>query len=341
MSFYPLMVNPKRVKRSVVFTFLLPLFFAAAASVSYGQFTLTPSQLHPASVDPGTSATATIAVLPAMGTSFNSAINFTCAAISSQTTTNLPACLVSPASATPGTNGAQVSLTITTSGTTAAGTYQITVTGASGSTVETAILYLNVADLTEDYTISVLPTTAIPSPVTAGSNATTTITVAPLGSYTGTVTLSCLSVTPVVTGAPVCSFQYASGKPFAVVTGGAPPTATLTIATFGTTGPNKTSNRPARGRVFYALWLAVPALGFVGLRASGSRGKKLIGVLMLVAVACGLLFLPACGSSTTNTAANQITPTNTYTFTLSGADANGAGPSSTTAATVTLQVTAD
>jgi hypothetical protein len=336
VSSYPLMVNRRQFKRSVVFVFLLALFFTAAGVAAYGQsFTLAATQLSPASVDPGSSATATVALTPTMG--FNSTVNFTCAPTASQVTTSPPVCLVSPTSVTPGAEGAQLSLTISTSGTTPAGTYQITLTGTSGSIVESATLFLNVADLTEDYTISVLPTSAVPSPVTAGNIATTTVTVSPLGSYTGTVTLSCLSVSPVVTGAPVCSFDH----PTVNVTPGAPPTSTLTITTFGTSGPNPVTKKRSGLRLFYALWLALPALMLIGLGATGGRVRKVMGIFMLVAIAGGLLLMPACGSSPRNTTVNQITPTNTYTFTLGGADAHGVGPSSTPAATVSLQVTAD
>ncbi len=322
------MVNPRLVTRAVLFSLLL--LSGAAVSVAYGQsFALTPTQLHPATVDPGGSATATIDLTATGG--FNSSVDLTCAVTSNQVTTNPPLCKVSPSSDTPPADGP--SLTVTTTGTTPAGTYQITVTGTSGSTTETATLFLNVADLTEDYTISVLPTTAIPSPVTAGNIATTVVTVAPLGSYTGSVTLSCLSVTPVVTGAPVCSFNPATVN----VTSGVPPTSTLTLTTFGTI----TTGKVSRPRMSYALWLAVPALAFVGLGAAKNRSIKLMGLLLLVAIANGLLLLPACNSSSTVTTANQITPNNTYTFTLSGADVNGAAPSSTIAATVSLEVSAN
>jgi hypothetical protein len=335
VSSYPLMVKPRQVHRSPVFVLWLSVLFAASASAAYGQFTLSPTQLHPASVDPGSSATATIILTPSMG--FNSVVDFTCGVTSNPVVTNSPVCVVSPTSATPGTGGAQISLTITTVSATPAGTYQITVTGTSGSIIETATLFLNIADLTEDYTISVLPTTAVPSPVTAGNIATTTVTVAPLGSYSGTVTLSCLSVTPVVTGAPVCTFNPTSVN----VTSGIPPTSTLTITTFGTTGTKTT--KLSSPRLFYSLWLALPGLAIIGMGATRRRGRKLLGIFMLVAIASALLLLPACGSSTTNTAAsqNQITPTNTYTFTLSGSDTHGAGPSTTIAATVSLQVTPD
>jgi hypothetical protein len=59
-------------------------------------------------------------------------------------------------------------------------------------------------------------------------------------------------------------------------------------------------------------------------------------------IAGSLLLLPACGGNVGTKALNgQITPNNTYTVTLTGADTNGAAPSnaSVNPATVTLAVT--
>jgi hypothetical protein len=72
-------------------------------------------------------------------------------------------------------------------------------------------------------------------------------------------------------------------------------------------------------------------------------------MLLLLAVGAGLLLMPACGSNNnTNNPSGQTTPKNTYSFTLTGADENGAAPGNTTtctpgvtctaAATVTLTV---
>jgi hypothetical protein len=161
------------------------------------------------------------------------------------------------------------------------------------------------------------------------------VTVSPIASYTGSVTLACLSVAPVVVAAPYCSFNPATVQ----VTSGFAPTSTLTITTLGPTSVGGLRVR----QVFYGLWLLVPGLVLVGLRKTGARGKTLLGSFLLMAVAGGLLLMPACGSnySVTNNSPNgEITPKNTYTFTLTGADQTGAAPSNATTsqATVTLVV---
>ncbi len=334
------MVNPRRVVRAIVLASSLSVFFSASVSLAYGQFTLTVSPLTPVTaVVPGETATATIDLEP-VG-SFASEVELSCQVTSGPATSGplAPQCTPSPLSQIPPADGP--SLTIKTTGgtppnATPAGTYQVMVTGTSpGVPTQTVVLYLNVADLTEDYTLSVLPTLALPSPIPAGSAATTTVSVIPIGSYTGSVTLSCLSVTPIVTAAPYCTFSPASVS----VTSNAGGTSTLTINTFG---PAPGTTRLWSPRLFYAFWLAIPGLALVGAGASGNYKRKLMGMLFLVAAIGGILLLPACSTTTGTTALNgQITPNNTYVFTLSGTDANGAAPSNVTVdeATVTVQVT--
>ncbi len=339
VSSYPLMVNPRQIVRAIISASLLFVLSAAFASLAYGQqFTLSVSAFRPAiGVDPGGSATATVDLEP-IG-SFDESVSLSCVVTSNQFTTNLPQCVVSPGSAIPPADGPALTIT-TTGGTgtsaTAAGTYQVTVTGTGGTTTQTQTLYLSVADLTEDYTLSVSPTTAIPSPLPAGSAATTTVTVLPIGSYSGQVTLACLSVFPIVTGGPYCAFD----PPTVSISSSTGAISTLTITTFGPSTSSKLWNL----RMFYAFWLAVPGLALVGACGTLSHRKNLLALFFLVTIAGSLLLLSACPGPPGVTALNgQITPNNTYTFTLTGADANGAAPSNVPpnadVATVTLRVT--
>lgn len=327
------MVNSRQVLRSLVSASLLAVLSAASLSVAYAQdFTLTTSPLRPpAGIDPGGTATSIINLQP-VG-SFDGSVLLDCAVTSNQSTTSPPLCVVSPSSQVPPADGP--SLTITTTGATPAGTYPIKVTGTSGSSTQTTTLYLNVADLTEDYSLSVTPTTATPSPVSAGIAANTTVTVNPIGSYNGKVTLACQSITPAAVAAPVCSFNPAT----VTVSSGLAPTSVLTITTFGTA---VTTRNRSKTSIFYALCLALPGLALMGVGVTGSRRRKLLGLFLLVAVAGALLLMPACGATNNvnslTTTNGQITPNNTYTLTLTGADENGAAPGTTTPTTVTLTV---
>jgi hypothetical protein len=317
---------------------LLSVFMAAHVSLAHGQsFTLSSSALSPsAGVNPGDSATATVVVQSTGG--FADTVSLSCAVTSNQFTSNLPVCGISPATVTP---DASSFLTITTTGGTdgtQAGIYNIAVTGVSGAITQTVNLSMNVTDITQDYTILVTSTTATPGTVTAGQTATAQVTVTPIGSYSGTVTLACLAITPVVTDAPVCSFAPSTGTaPGPVqIGGGQAATAILTITTLG---PNPTT-RLRTPRIFYALWLLLPGLALTGVGTAARRRKSLLGIFLLLSMVSGLLLLPACGSTNnTNNPSGEVTPKNTYTFTLTGADQNGAAPgNSATAPTVTLTV---
>jgi hypothetical protein len=340
VSSHPLMVNPRQVVRALIFALLLSLLLAASASMAYGQFTVTVAKpLSPSAIDPGGSSLATLNVA-AVG-SFDSPVSFDTVpcTVAPVQPAGTPQCAVSPASVTP---PGQAFLTISTTGSTLPGLYTVSVTGTSGSVSQTVTLTLNVVNVTGNYTLSVSPTTATPSPVPAGSVATTVVTLTPIVDYQGQVTLACASITPVVAAAPYCSFTATSGASSLPadtieVTSGVPATATLTITTLGPYNAAGLHNR----RIPYALWLLVPGLGLVGVGATGARRKNLLGALLLLAVTGGLLLMPACGGpSSTNAPNGEITPKNTYTFALTGADLNGAAPSNSTSspATVTLTV---
>jgi hypothetical protein len=331
------MFHSSQAVRAVVFAWLLLALSAASVSLAVGQeFGLTvPNGLQPQAVNPGGSSIATIDLTASGG--FASPVSLTCVVTSGPVTSSPPVCTPSPSSQVPPADGP--SLTVTTTGATSTGTYQLTVTGTSGTaTPQTAILSLGVTDLTEDYTLLVSPTTATPSPVAAGSKATTTVTVSPIGSYANAghqVTLACLSVTSPTTVAatliPVCSFN----PPTVQVASGSPLTSVLTILTAGPAPTTRLWNR----RIFYAFWLALPGLGLIGLSTTGIRRKSVMGAFLLMVVAGGLLLIPACNSAS-STGSSNVTPQGTYTFTLTGADENGAAPSNTTTnqATVSLAV---
>jgi hypothetical protein len=87
-------------------------------------------------------------------------------------------CSVNPTSITLGTSGTS---TLSCSATT--GTYLVTVTGTSGSTTNSTIVTFNF----QDYSVSASPTSVSSTTSVAG---TSTITVAPLNGFSGTVTFS-------------------------------------------------------------------------------------------------------------------------------------------------------
>jgi hypothetical protein len=188
----------------------------------------------------------------------------------------------------------------------------------------------------------------VPSSVPAGSGGQGTIVINPINGYSSPgypnkgITLSCASITPLVTIPPVCSFSYPAGVQ-GVPVNGAPSTSTITISTYG---PIITGVL-AQPRGFYALWLSLPLMSLVGLGAAmgGKRSRKALGLLALFVVSGALFLMPACGNTgTTTTTPNGVTPNNTYSFTVVGVDANGVvssntGSSTSANPTVSLTVT--
>jgi len=206
-----------------------------------------------------------------------------------------------------------------------------------------------VLSVSPQFTITV--TTPIqPTSVPAGSGGEGTISINPVNGYTSPidpnnsanygVTLSCASITPLVTLPPICSFS----PPHPQVTGNVPATSILTISTYGTI----VVPGDARRGSFYALgfWLPLPMLALVGLGAAagGRRTRKAWALLSLLLVSGSILLMPACGNTPTTSTPNGITPANSYTFAILGVDVDGNVSSNTSSSgaspTVSLTVTA-
>lgn len=322
----------RRLRNPLLFAALALLLCVACTLPAQGQsFTLTIPGLNHSAIDPSESATGNIALTPSGG--FNLPVALSCQQTQGPSpNTSPPVCTTSPQSATPPASG---SVTVTTTNSTAAGLYTFQITGTGGGITQTASVSLTVQPLSEDYTLQVFPTTATPGSVQAGGVATTVVTISPIGTYANnlpphTITFSCLSVSPPVTLAPVCSFN----PPSIIVTPSVSLSSTLTLITTGPTPTTQLWNH----RIFYAFALAIPGLGFVGLVSTGTRRKGALGALLLMLVAASILVLPAC-NSTRNVGTNGNTPADTYTFTITGADESGAPPGNTTTTTVTLTVT--
>jgi len=315
-----------------LWTALLTLSSGASAQ----NFTLQAASLSPDAVAPGGTSSANITVGTVNG--FSGTVDLSCQA-SPTNLTDTPVCTVSPSTVTPPANA---SATITTMGLTSTVGYSITITGtASTGTQTTPPLTLTVLAVTPQFTIAVQKA-VVPSSVPAGSGGEGTITINPINGYSspaGTpgVTLSCASITPLVTIPPVCSFN-----PPTVVVNGTPVSSTITISTYGPV----TTGAVAAPRSFYALWMPMLTLVGLGAAAGGKRSRKAWGLLALFVIGATLFLTPACGSNTgtSTTTPNGVTPNNSYTFTLMGVDSDGVISSNTgsTSAnpTVSLTVTA-
>ncbi len=174
-----------------------------------------------------------------------------------------------------------------------------------------------------------------PSAISAGSSATSTITLTS-PSYTNSVSLSC-SVSGTGSPLPACgSFSPASVTPTA-----AGATSMLSITT---TGASAQLSLPSK-KFFYALWLPVGALVLVGI-VSPSRRRKL-SATVLMAVAIGLMLLPACGGGGSSSnggggggggggGCTGCTPSGSYRVTVTGVGNDAAKTTQSTSFTLTV-----
>lgn len=198
---------------------------------------------------------------------------------------------------------------------------------ASGGGNDAFVAKYSVTSTGPDFTIS---GTALAA-VAQGGSTNSTITIAALNGYTGTVNFTC-SVASVSGGTPLptCSIPSA-------VTGGAG-TSMLTV---NTTGSARAMNQSSHG-VFYAMWLPVVGLSLVGIRmrTTDSRRKKLLGFLLLGLMMAALFFLPACSSSSGGGGGgcSGCTPTGTYTVMVTGTDSVNAGLTHSVSPALTLTV---
>jgi hypothetical protein len=329
--------------RLIAALFLLAAI-AVPAAAQTADFLVQSAPFSPTAVDPGGSTASNLTISSLNG--FNGAVDLSCTV--SPSSASAPACMASPSSLTPPGSAAAAlttfSTTTSTQTATGPGLYTITIIGTAtinGTLVtHTSTQTVTVLAVTPSFTVSV-QTAIAPTSVHAGNGATGTILVTPLNNYTGVVTLSCASITPLVTIPPQCSFSYPTGSPGVPINDQNPQTSVITINTIGPT----TYTQANRTRPLYALFL--PMLGMVGLGAAfgGKRSRHAWSLLAIFIVAGSLLLVPACYTTQTFTSTsnfyNGITPKNTYVFTLTGVDANGnisSNTGSATPATVTLTV---
>ncbi len=127
--------------------------------------------------------------------------------------------------------------------------------------------------------------------VTAGSSATTPVTITPVGGFTGSVTLACTVVSgpPSVPAMPTCSIASP-----ATITGAAPVMATLTVNTTARTAASLSNPFNLLFRVGGGI--AVAGLLFFGLPTRRRSWRSLLGVLLFVSLAAGMMGMVGCGS---------------------------------------------
>ncbi len=284
-------------------------------------FQLAITQPFPAA-DPGSQQTAKISLTP----NYTGSANATCDATALSGTQ----CTLTPANPIAFT-GSPVTITalINIPSNAAVGTYNINVNvqDSSGSPTHSLTLPFTVI---QDFTLGA-PTPATQT-INPGQSASYNFSVLPVGaSFTDGVSLSC-SGGPAVS---LCSFT-----PNPITPGSSSAAVVMTIATTASSAMN------VKPSIYYALWLALPALAFLGTRSRRKKPHKLALPAALLGLFLLGLLLSSCGGGGTNGSGGgggggggvggqqQGTQPGTYTITVIGTS----GTLTHQAAAVTLLV---
>jgi hypothetical protein len=188
------------------------------------------------------------------------------------------------------------------------GTYAVTATYAGDSN--------NLASTSNSISITVVApdfsVTAAPAAVTisAGQSAVTTLTITPVGGYSGTVKFSCGTLPNEAT----CSFAPSTVTP----TNGAATTTTLTIATKApSTAMLLKIARPLSG----IAWAGLVFFGFMPRRTRQLKTQLMRSALVMLMLLGGVLSLSGCNSS--SPAKDPGTPAGPQSISVTVADSNG------------------
>jgi hypothetical protein len=254
---------------------------------------LSPTTLTFASQTVGTSSTAQTATLTNSGNAPLNITGISASAAFAQTNT----CGTSLAMG----SSCQISVTFSPS---AAGnaTGNITIAQSGGGPQTIALSGIGVA--APDFTVGLGSGSQASQTIAAGQNAQFGIIVAPAGTFTGTVNLSC-SITPTATPAPTCSLSNS-----AVQLSGTAVTVTATIAT---AAPTTSQSRLPFGGAPVA-WTAI----LLGALLPWKRKRPLLMAIAVIAFAG--VSVVGCGgggsSSSSHTTTTPGTPAGTYTATI-------------------------
>ena len=257
---------------------------------------VTPTSLTFPSQSVGTSSAAQIVTVASTGNTALSIIGIQIAGDYKQTN-NCPASLAAGSTCT-----INVTFTPTTSGTR---TGTITISDSASGSPQTVSL----TGTGSDFSLASAPNS---DTIKAGSTATYTLSVAPVGGvFARAVKLSC-------SGAPAKATWNLSSS--SVTPGSNPASVTLTITTTATSA-EVAPLRPAPNQFVFAAWFQIPGFGLFGLMLTGSKHwrKKLTTLIMLALLLASLLFMCACAGGTGIVSQTQGTTPGTYIVTVTGA----------------------
>jgi len=143
--------------------------------------------------------------------------------------------------------------------------------------------------------------------ITAGESTSYVLTLAPVPTYSNTITVSHSSLPTGATGTFTSTSVTISGN-----------TASTTTLNISTTARPVTTGSLLPGGPLYTAWLPIGGMSLLGLGVGLRRRRWLAGTVLGLLIAL-ILLLPACGNSSSTTTPTGGTPAGTYTITLTGA----------------------
>lgn len=264
-------------------------------------FQISATAASPTSIAPGGSATSTVTITSLNG--FNSAVALTCNSGNSNVT-----CSLNPSSVTPAENSnATSSLTVNATTLAAVGNYTVTLFATSGNDVHSTSVTVKVSTAAPDFSITPSSGSSTSQTISAGQTANFTLDFTSVGSFAGTVNLSC-AITPVLTPAPTCTLSSSSVQ----ISGSGTQTVTIKV---GTTAPVssgtafRTGIPPAMQPLLWTFVLLGSGALLAGTRRCRLVLAKPVTLLIVFSMACG-------GSSSSTTHTTPGTPAGTYTATI-------------------------
>lgn len=177
-----------------------------------------------------------------------------------------------------------------------------------------------------------------PTAVTAGTSASSTITVTSATDYSGSVALTC-ALTTSPTGASKAPTCTVSGSPVTLSSSATSGTATVSFfSTAATATPGELARSDRSKLLGSGAATLVALLAFFGIPARRRAWRAMLGVVVLVAA---LVSLSACGSGGTGGGGGDTThvagtTSGDYVFTITAAGTPAVSPAPTT--TVTLHI---
>jgi fibronectin type 3 domain-containing protein len=172
-----------------------------------------------------------------------------------------------------------------------------------------------------------------PGAISAGSSATSTVTVSTTTGYVGAVTIGC-AVTASPAGASLLPTCSASSSTVTLGSGVTTGTELVTITTTGFSGELLTPKTGGNGRGWAGAEAVLAFLVFLGIPARRRKWRAMLGLLLMMAA---LGTLSACGGNISRSGTNGQTSSGSYTFTVTGTGNPAVTPAPTTTFALTVK----